>query len=203
MTMRCSACGKVNTADAAFCSGCGAKLGAAKPRKPAEEIAVEADDKHRRPSAPAAAPRPRPGRAEADEADDQEGGDVVAGIIPYKNPGALSAYYLGIFCLVPLAGVILIVVYSALGGGPEALAFLGIASPLGLFLGPFALLLGVLGVRRASAHPGARGTGHAIVGTVLGLLTTLLCLAALGYFLAHLDFHQRVLSEWWKVMKNG
>jgi hypothetical protein len=61
-------------------------------------------------------------------------------------------------------------------------------------------LLGILGIRRASASRAAKGTGHGVIGTVLGLITTLLCLAALGYFFADSEFHRRVLREWWKVL---
>ncbi len=44
---------------------------------------------------------------------------------------------------------------------------------MGLFLGPAALVLGILGVRYVKANPTAKGTGHAIAGIVLGGLTTL------------------------------
>jgi hypothetical protein len=71
----------------------------------------------------------------------------VSTIIPYKNAMALIAYYLGVFSLIPIAG---------------------------LLLGPAALVLGILGLRYANKHPTAKGTGHAIAGIVLGLLTTAL-----------------------------
>jgi hypothetical protein len=72
--------------------------------------------------------------------------EAVSTIIPYKNGRALAAYYLGVFSLIPC---------------------------LGLLLGPAAFVLGVLGLRYVSAHPTAKGTGHAIAGIVLGGLTTL------------------------------
>jgi predicted Zn finger-like uncharacterized protein len=72
--------------------------------------------------------------------------EAVSTIIPYKNGRALIAYYLGIFSLIPCAG---------------------------LLLGPAALLLGILGLRYVNANPTAKGTGHAIAGIVLGGLTTL------------------------------
>jgi hypothetical protein len=71
--------------------------------------------------------------------------EAVSTIIPYKNPRALIAYYLGVFSLIPCAG---------------------------LLLGPAAFILGILGLRYAKAHPTAKGTGHAIAGIVLGSLTT-------------------------------
>ena len=65
----------------------------------------------------------------------------VSVIIPYKNPKALIAYYLGIFSLIPC---------------------------LGLALGIAAVVLGVLGLKAAQAQPNARGKVHAWVGIILG-----------------------------------
>ena len=84
------------------------------------------------------------------EEDDYEGRDateeVVSTVIPYKNPKALIAYYLGIFGLIPC---------------------------LGLILGPAAIVLGILGLRYKAKYPEAKGTAHAIVGLVLGSLEAL------------------------------
>jgi hypothetical protein len=71
--------------------------------------------------------------------------EAVSTIIPYKNPRALIAYYLGVFSVIPCAG---------------------------LLLGPAAFILGILGLRYVKVHPTAKGTGHAITGIVLGALTT-------------------------------
>jgi hypothetical protein len=90
------------------------------------------------------APRPRRRRSRDDDDDDDD--DLVTTLIPTKNPKALIAYYLGVFSLIPI---------------------------LGLFLGPAALIFGILGKRYESAHPRAKGGGHAIAGIVLGALTTL------------------------------
>jgi hypothetical protein len=90
-------------------------------------------------------PRRRRRRRDRDD-DDEDDDDLVATLIPTKNPKALIAYYLGVFSLIPI---------------------------LGLFLGPAALIFGILGMRYASAHPRAKGGGHAIAGIVLGSLTTL------------------------------
>jgi hypothetical protein len=70
----------------------------------------------------------------------------VETFIPYKNPLGLIAYYLGVFAVIPCAG---------------------------LLLGPAALVLGILGIRYRNKHPTAGGLGHAITGVVLGSLTTL------------------------------
>ncbi len=77
----------------------------------------------------------------------------VSVVIPYKNPKALIAYYLAVFSLIPCAGI-----------------------PLGIA----AVVLGILGLKFAAAHPTARGKVHAWVGIILGGL------CALGYTLVPL-----------------
>jgi hypothetical protein len=72
--------------------------------------------------------------------------DAVESLIPYKNPMALTAYYVGVFALIPC---------------------------LGLLLGPAAFVLGILGLRYGGKHPTAGGKGHAIAGIVLGTLVLL------------------------------
>lgn len=111
--------------------------------------------------------RSRRRRDDEDEEDDDEDYDVrrddggISTLIPYRNPKALIAYYLGVFSLIPC---------------------------LGLALGPAALLLGILGLDYKKKNPTAGGTGHAIAGIVLGLLTSignwgsLLMLAGVGLF---------------------
>lgn len=97
--------------------------------------------------------RPAPGKLrrahdqedEEDEHYENDGG--VSTLIPYKNSKALLAYYLGVFGLIPC---------------------------LGNFLGPAALILGILGRRHAQKHPKAKGTGHALTGIVLGTMEILL-----------------------------
>jgi hypothetical protein len=71
-------------------------------------------------------------------------------IIPAKNVKALLAYYFGVFSLVPCF------------------------TP---FLGPAAIVLGILGLRDCNAEPNLPGRGHAITGIVLGSLTVLVALA--------------------------
>ncbi len=65
--------------------------------------------------------------------------DAVSGLIPYKNPPALIAYYLGLFSLLP-------------------------CFPIGLV----ALVLGIIGFRKVRANPEVRGTVHAWIGILLG-----------------------------------
>ena len=68
-------------------------------------------------------------------------------VVPYKNGMALGAYYCGVFSIIP---------------------------GLGNVLGPIAFILGILGLRYVKKHPTAHGTGHALVGIIAGLITTIL-----------------------------
>jgi hypothetical protein len=67
--------------------------------------------------------------------------DSTGGVIPYKNPSALTSYYLGVASLIPC---------------------------LGLITGIIALVLGIKGLKRAKAEPWVRGKVHAWVGIILG-----------------------------------
>lgn len=73
-------------------------------------------------------------------------GDATGGVIPYKNPKALTAYYLGIFGLFPIIGPVL-------------------AIP--------AIILGVLGLKARKLNPAVKGSVHAWIGIVLGLISLL------------------------------
>src|SRR5438552_694245 len=44
-----------------------------------------------------------------------QAGDATGGVIPYKNPHALIAYYLGIFGLIPFIGILLAIPAFILG----------------------------------------------------------------------------------------
>jgi hypothetical protein len=72
--------------------------------------------------------------------------DLMSAVIPYRNRRALSAYYCGLFSLLPCVGAV---------------------------LGPVALILGTQGLEYAKARPEAKGRVHALVGIVLGAVTTL------------------------------
>jgi hypothetical protein len=74
---------------------------------------------------------------------DEENGEQ-ASYIPYENPKALAAYYLGIFAMVPI---------------------------LGLLLAPCAIVLGILGLRKARTNPQIKGGVHAAIGVTLGVLS--------------------------------
>ena len=79
-------------------------------------------------------------------------GDSTGGVIPYKNPKALVAYYLGLFSILPF---------------------------LGLFLGIAAFVLGILGLRDRKRNPAIKGSLHAGIGIGCGGLMTLVWIAAI------------------------
>jgi hypothetical protein len=129
----------------------------APPNPPDDPLPVEPEDRLRsappageppvlQPAAPQPRQRPSP-RRDQDYNEFRKTADDggVSTIIPYKNGWALASYYCGVFSLIPLAGHL---------------------------LGPLALLFGILGLVRVSKYPTARGTAHAVVGLILGLLTT-------------------------------
>src|SRR5215510_11170636 len=72
-------------------------------------------------------------------------GDSTGGVIPYKNPPALIAYYCGIFSLI------------------SCIPFL---FPLPIV----ALVLGIKGLRKAKAEPHVKGTVHAWIGIACGAI---------------------------------
>ncbi|MBC7855655.1 MAG: DUF4190 domain-containing protein [Pirellulaceae bacterium] len=74
-------------------------------------------------------------------------GDGTGGVIPYKNPYALIAYYTGIFglfcCFTPL--------------------------PLGIV----PVVLGIIGLKKRAENPVIKGSVHAWIGIVLGSISTI------------------------------
>jgi len=86
----------------------------------------------------------------ATSAPTQASDNLVATVIPYKNMPALIAYYLGVFSVIPCIGL-----------------------PLGIA----AVVLGIMGIRRAAAHPESKGKVHAWVGIIAGGLFALIYLA--------------------------
>ena len=96
-------------------------------------------------------------------ADAAEQGDATSGIIPYKNPHALIAYYCAIFSLIPIIGIV---------------------------VGIPGIVLGIVGLRKRRANPVIRGVVHAWIGIVLGGLTSLLWGFLIGTMLvAMLSIH--------------
>lgn len=81
--------------------------------------------------------------------------DATGGLIPYKNPKGLAAYYLGICGLFPL---------------------------LGFPFGVAALVLGIMGLKARKANPVIRGHIHAWIGILCGVFSiglTLLIVAGI------------------------
>ena len=90
----------------------------------------------------------------------QEKGDATCGIIPYKNPPALIAYYLGLFSLIPC---------------------------LGLLLAPIAIILGILGLKKKKKTPIIKGQVHAWIGIICGFVFGILWLTlAVGFLILNI-----------------
>ena len=74
-------------------------------------------------------------------------GDATGGVIPYKNPYALIAYYSGIIslplCIIPL--------------------------PLGIV----PVVLGIIGLKKRAENPVIKGSVHAWIGIVSGAISAL------------------------------
>ena len=66
---------------------------------------------------------------------------TLGGLVPTKNPSALTAYYLAVASLIPVLGIFLVIA---------------------------AFILGIKGVRFAKEHPEAKGAVHAWIGIVVG-----------------------------------
>lgn len=85
--------------------------------------------------------------------------DPLIGLVPYKNKNALIAYYLGLFSIFPV---------------------------LGLVMGAIAVWLGVQGSRFANENPDAKGKTHAGIGIGCGAIGLLFNLALAGLIIAAL-----------------
>ena len=69
----------------------------------------------------------------------REEGDSTGGVIPYKNMPALIAYYCGVLSIIP-------------------------CFPIGIV----AVVLGIMGLKRAKQHPEVKGKAHAWIGIIAG-----------------------------------
>lgn len=119
--MKCFACRAENQDYSAVCSQCGADL--------------------------RSNPYEAPVTSRTRLANDPNEGDATGGIIPYKNPKALIAYYLGIFSGFPV---------------------------IGFFFAVPALVLGIMGLRDRNRNPVIKGSVHAGIGIGCGAVFTLL-----------------------------
>ena len=125
----CARCGAPNDAGLAQCPHCGQSL------------------------LPAAWP-PQPGGYPPPGYAPQVTSGALDAIIPTKNPSALTAYYLGVFSIIPC-----------------------LAIPMGIA----AVVLGVRGLKLFKAHPEVRGKAHAWVGIIAGGFFALFNIAAIGW----------------------
>jgi hypothetical protein len=83
-------------------------------------------------------------------------GDATGGVIPYKNPYALTAYYLGILSL--------------------------LCCITGLPWGLIPVVLGIIGLRKRAQNPVIKGSVHAWIGIVLGTISALASIpVAIGF----------------------
>ena len=88
-------------------------------------------------------------------------GDATGGVIPYKNPKALIAYYLGILSGFPIIGL-----------------------PLGIA----AFILGIQGLKARRENPVIKGSVHAGIGIGCGCVFSLLwTLAIIGIVISILS----------------
>jgi hypothetical protein len=74
-------------------------------------------------------------------------GDVTGGIIPYKNGPALAAYYIGIVSM--------------------------LCCFAGLPVGIVAVVLGIMGLKKRARQPEVKGSVHAWIGIICGVIGTL------------------------------
>jgi len=84
--------------------------------------------------------------------------------IPYKNPAALIAYYLGIFAFIPC---------------------------FGFFLGIPAVIAGILGLKSAKRQPEVKGKVHAWLGIIFGTFFTLLYLSVILMVVFAMSQHKK------------
>ena len=115
--MKCSVCQAEVQDGSPFCPKCGANTS----------------------SNPYEMPKAGPARSVANPNDV----DATGGIIPYKNPKALIAYYLGIFSGFPV---------------------------IGFFFAVPALVLGIMGLRDRNRNPAIKGSVHAGIGIGCGAI---------------------------------
>lgn len=83
-------------------------------------------------------------QASSDEDDDDAGDGGIGTLIPYRNPKALAAYYFGFFSLIPVVGIL---------------------------AAPFGVVLGVLGLKAVRANPEVKGSVHAWIGIIFGMIS--------------------------------
>lgn len=135
--MKCPQCNGPVPADALTCPRCKVKVAVDRSPTDSSNPPGQTDNPFRATPIKAAGPS-APVTTE---------GDATGGVIPYKNPQALIAYYLGILSGLPLIGF-----------------------PLGIA----AFILGIRGLRARKENPIIKGSIHAGIGIGCGSIFTLL-----------------------------
>jgi hypothetical protein len=163
----CPECGTNNAEGKDLCAQCGAALpGQETPQIPAETPSVPPSPKPNvpdfdlgpvsqaentppaasyppLPQAQAPPPYPLPNSPQYYPVYPPADDNLLNTLIPSHNPNALTSYYLGIFSILPLIGTI---------------------------MGIIAVILGIKGLKLAKQYPQVRGTTHAWVGIITGIL---------------------------------
>jgi hypothetical protein len=188
--MQCPVCRWDNSGEAVFCEKCGARI-ARKPPPVEAEIADEAEVRVRRRPADSGelATRPKRRRIVTEEDERPSGGAIV----PYRNPLALFAYYCVFLGFIIGIGATTAVVIFASGAtlSEDHIRLGKIVIYIGFIVGMIvelaAFLLGIFGLLCVRNHPTARGTGHAIMGVVLGPIFIIAQLAALIFMISWIN----------------
>ncbi|QDU27787.1 hypothetical protein ETAA8_28780 [Anatilimnocola aggregata] len=81
-------------------------------------------------------------------------GDSTGGLIPYKNMPALLAYYIGIVSM--------------------------LCCFFGLPIGIVAVVLGVMGLQKRAREPEVKGSVHAWIGIICGVISTIGAIAMIA-----------------------
>jgi hypothetical protein len=196
--MQCPVCNAENSAQAVFCEKCGARI-AKKPPPVEVEVAdnsAEPEVRVRRRPADSGeqatsrdSDRPRRRRVVVEDDERPSGGAIV----PYRNPLALFAYYcvfLGF--IIGIGAITAVVIYAQrtvlsdkdINFG-KTVIYIGFI--VGMIVELAAFLMGIFGLLYVRAHPTARGTGHAILGVILGPVFIIVQLAALIFMIGWLN----------------
>ncbi len=196
--MQCPVCNAENSAQAVFCEKCGARI-TKKPPPIEVEVADSSDEPEvrvrRRPTGSEApspsreSDRPRRRRVVVEDDERPSGGAIV----PYRNPLALFAYYcvfLGF--IIGIGAITAVVIYAQRTVLSEkdinfGKMVINIGFIAGMIVELAAFLMGIFGLLYVRSHPTARGTGHAILGVILGPALIIVLLAALIFMRSWLD----------------
>jgi hypothetical protein len=195
--MLCPVCKAENSAEAVFCQRCGARVARKAPPVEVEVADEGAEPEVRVRSRPAAdrgnagdTDRPRRRRVIVAEDDRPSGGAIV----PYRNPSALFAYYCIFLGFIVAIGATTAIAFYITQHGlnrPDEIRFCRTVVSIGFIAGIIfelaAFVLGIIGLLYVRKHPTARGTGHAVMGVILGPSLLIVELAALLFMIGWIN----------------